>query len=88
MPSRKTRIVILSLIVLATIALTSCGGSSDGAALLESRCAECHDLDRVTNASKSRDDWEVTVDRMMTRGAVLDDAERETLIEYLTETYP
>jgi coenzyme F420-reducing hydrogenase gamma subunit len=79
---------ILSLIVLGIIALTACGGSSNGDALLESRCSECHDLDRVTNASKSRDEWEVTVDRMITRGAVLDDAERETLIKYLAETYP
>ncbi len=88
MPAHKTRIILLSLIVLATIALTACGGSSDGDALLKSRCNECHDLDRITSASKSSDEWEATVDRMITRGAVLDNTERETLIEYLTETYP
>ncbi len=88
MPTRKTPMFVLLLIVLAALALTSCGGPSDGAALLDSRCAKCHDLDRVTDASKSRDEWQVTVDRMITRGAVLDDTERKTLIDYLTETYP
>jgi hypothetical protein len=88
MPTHKTHLIFLSLVVLTAVALTACGGSSDGEALLESRCDDCHGLDRITDASKSRDEWEVTVDRMVTRGAVLDDAERETLIEYLTETYP
>jgi hypothetical protein len=54
---------------------------------MEERCATCHGLDRVTRASKSREQWEQTVDRMIERGAELNAEERSVLIDYLTETY-
>lgn len=88
MSIRTTHMIFVLLVVLAAVALTACGGSPDGEALLDSRCNACHDLDRIISASKGRDEWETTVDRMITRGAVLDDAERETLIEYLADIYP
>ena len=56
-----------------------------GAELLESRCTVCHDLDRVDAAmtSKDRSAWEITVDRMIEKGAQLHETERETLLDYL-----
>ena len=59
----------------------------DGATLLEERCATCHGLDRTTSARKTREEWERTVVRMVSKGAELNDEEQEILITYLTETY-
>jgi cytochrome c5 len=59
----------------------------DGKALLEDRCTTCHNLDRVTQAKKTEAEWKTTVDRMVGKGAKLNQAEQETLIKYLAETY-
>ncbi|MBN2289399.1 MAG: hypothetical protein JXQ83_08715, partial [Candidatus Glassbacteria bacterium] len=56
-----------------------------GSALLGERCTVCHDLDRVNSALtvKDRAAWETTVDRMIGMGAVLDNDEKEVLLDYL-----
>ena len=55
----------------------------DGAALLQERCTVCHDLGRVEAANKTADEWRTTIGRMIGKGAKIDDAEKETLIEFL-----
>jgi len=55
--------------------------------LLEARCTQCHNLDRVKAASKTLDEWASTVGRMRGRGAELTDEEADILSEYLAETY-
>lgn len=59
----------------------------DGAVLLEQRCTTCHDLNRSTQAQKTREEWEQTVVRMVGKGAQLDEEEQVILIDYLAETY-
>ncbi len=59
----------------------------DGAALLQERCSVCHSLDRVRGARKGREAWEQTVDRMIRRGAQLNEEERAVLIAYLAREY-
>jgi len=54
---------------------------------LQERCTACHDLNRVTQAQKTREKWEQTVTRMVGKGAQLNAGEQVTLIEYLAETY-
>ena len=66
---------------------TSGGDTPTGQALLEGRCAQCHGLERVTSASKSVEEWQSTVARMIEKGAQLDGAEAETLVAYLADTY-
>ena len=60
----------------------------DGKSLLEERCTVCHDLGRVERAKKTEEEWKTTVERMVGKGAQLNQAEQELLIKYLTETYP
>ena len=55
----------------------------DGDALLQERCTACHDLGRVESASKTADEWRKTIERMIGKGARLNDAEKEALIEFL-----
>jgi len=59
----------------------------EGLVLLEERCTVCHGLDRVERAQKTREEWVSTVDRMVSIGAQLSDAEKEVLVGYLAETY-
>jgi len=57
----------------------------DGETLLNERCSTCHPADRSTRASKSLDEWESTIDRMIQKGAELSDSERDILAAYLSE---
>jgi hypothetical protein len=42
-----------------------------------------HDLGRIFNATKTREEWEVTLDRMIGYGAKINDQEKEMIIDYL-----
>jgi cytochrome c5 len=59
----------------------------DGAALLEVRCSTCHGVERATNLTKTADEWEQTVTRMVGNGAQLTDDEKSVLVEHLAENY-
>jgi cytochrome c5 len=61
--------------------------ADDGEALLEARCSECHSADRARQATKTRDEWDQSVSRMIDKGAQLTEAEKAVLVDYLTEAY-
>ena len=61
---------------------------SDGQALLDSRCTVCHSTRRITTSSYTVDEWTQVVDNMINKGAKLNSDEKQTLIEYLGQTYP
>lgn len=52
-------------------------------ALVESRCSQCHNLDRVWAAQMDAERWESTVRRMEANGLQLTDDERQRIVEYL-----
>lgn len=60
----------------------------DGQALVEERCSVCHDLKQVEQAKKTPEEWKANVERMVDKGAKLDDAEQQLAIDHLAETYP
>jgi cytochrome c5 len=60
----------------------------DGKPLLQERCTVCHSADRITSAHKTAEEWQVTVTRMVGKGAKLDALEQQALVEYLAQTYP
>ncbi len=88
MLTHRIRLVLGAVTLAALSLLGGCSDKPDGGALVQDRCDDCHSLDRISSATKSRDDWEATVDRMITRGAVLDQEEREAVVVFLTKTYP
>jgi hypothetical protein len=82
---------IILLVLIGTL-LVSCGTSTtpaslDGQTLMQERCPVCHSLDRVTSAHKTADQWTVSVDRMVARGAQLTTQEQQILIVYLAANY-
>lgn len=96
----KTQLIcsmmLVGLVILAMLA--ACGGVQEPAAdtppagptgeeLVQDRCTGCHGLERTTSASKTQQEWEATVARMRGLGAELTDAEAQTVVDYLAETY-
>lgn len=55
---------------------------------MEQRCSVCHTTGRITSKSATLDEWTITVDRMIGKGAQLDTAEKQTLIDFLVQNNP
>jgi competence protein ComEA len=98
----KFSIVIFLVIVLLSVFLMGCtintgatatetiapsSGSLTGEEIMQATCGRCHNLSRVTSKHKTAEQWKVTVDRMMSRGAKLTADEKQTLLDYLSATY-
>jgi nitrate/TMAO reductase-like tetraheme cytochrome c subunit len=77
------------LVVVSVVALIVTAGCSQPSAqeLVEERCVACHALSVVETARKTPQEWEETVNRMIEKGARLDDQEAEEAIDYLSEAY-
>jgi cytochrome c5 len=60
----------------------------DGKSLAIERCTACHAFSRVESVKKSPDGWTQTVQRMISKGAVLNSLEEQAVIKYLSDTYP
>ena len=59
----------------------------DGKELLDSRCASCHTLAKVTDTTATAEEWAAIVTRMSAKGANLTEEERSILTLYLAENY-
>ncbi|MBN2394045.1 MAG: hypothetical protein JXR84_25145 [Anaerolineae bacterium] len=71
----------------ATEAATEETPAIDAAALLKERCVECHDLNKVTEARYTQEEWQQIVASMIRKGAALNAQEEAALVAYLAETY-
>src|SRR5438128_5540773 len=54
-----------------------------GKDLVETRCATCHDLERVAGVKRPKRDWPAVVANMVTRGAVATPEEAQAIAGYL-----
>ncbi len=59
----------------------------DGEELVEERCTQCHNLDKVYNAVYDKEGWIETVEKMIGYGANINDEEKEKVINYLYYNY-
>jgi cytochrome c5 len=66
---------------------TAALAGAPGKALLDARCAVCHNLERVYKKKLDRAGWEKIVAGMIKKGALLNDAEKEALVTHLAENY-
>jgi ferredoxin-NADP reductase/mono/diheme cytochrome c family protein len=64
------------------------GGRATGKALVDARCAKCHDLKQVYSAFKTPDAWRTTVDRMKNYAEEghFEPGETDTIVRFLAET--
>ena len=58
-----------------------------GKELVETRCALCHDLERVATAKRSRGAWPTIVADMVWRGATATADEAKTISDYLAANF-
>jgi hypothetical protein len=80
-------LVLVSGFVLSTITINIVYAEGDGANLLEERCSVCHPSSRPKSKQKTPEQWEATVNRMMSKGARLSDDEKPILINFLSDNY-
>ncbi len=59
----------------------------EGKELVSTLCASCHSLERTLTRRVSQEEWEKTVNDMVTRGAQIFTEEAETIISYLAKHY-
>jgi virginiamycin B lyase len=59
-----------------------------GKALVETRCAACHELSNVTRSAYTRAEWLDNLHKMRNVGARLSDTEMETVLDYLARNFP
>jgi len=75
---------------ITVVAMTGCkdtiGKGEPGYDLLNSRCGRCHPTG-VKKAHATKEEWEQTVNKMMGKGAILNAAEKVTLIDFLAKYY-
>ncbi len=94
----KSSIVMILLLVLIAMVTVGCGSAAPepppvptehpGKALVSSHCTTCHDLNRVENYRGDAESWGMTVDRMISSGATLNEEQRDLVVDYLASSYP
>lgn len=55
----------------------------DMEALIASKVAGNHDVERIFTATKTREEWNATLDRMIGYGAKMTEEEKQLIIDYL-----
>ena len=60
----------------------------DGKELVSASCVGCHSLQTSVSRGRSKEDWENTVNDMVTRGAQILTVDAETIIDYLAGNFP
>lgn len=79
------KITILLLGALLTMSPVIVLGLDSPKDIIEQRCSNCHSTGMVYGAKKSEENWEKTIDRMISYGTKLSENEREAIIHYLSE---
>lgn len=81
---------VFLVLAITAVTLLGCkdnpGKGERGYELLNSRCGRCHSMG-VNKAHTTKEEWEKTVTRMIGKGAVLNEAEKATIIDFLVKYY-
>jgi hypothetical protein len=85
MPITYHKIIIFNVISAFIISPVFVLGADPPKEIIEKQCSKCHPTSTTYDAKKSRDEWQKTIDRMISYGATLNKEEREAVIKYLLE---
>ncbi len=80
-------LIVLLAFALQPVSPTIVFAESEGANLLEERCSVCHPSSRPKSKQKTPEQWELTVNRMIGKGAKLSDEEKAVLLDFLSKNY-
>ncbi len=59
----------------------------NGKQLVENACAGCHELERVSAAGYTEEEWRNNINQMVNVGAPLAKDQMETVVQYLAEKF-
>lgn len=80
-------LMMLVLVFQMTSLLAGCALRASGEELVQQECTRCHTLAPIEVTSKTRNEWEDTVYRMIEHGADLDDSQVTRVVDYLVENH-
>lgn len=60
----------------------------DGKQLTIELCTSCHNLEKVVTSRKTKEEWEQSVNNMITRGATIFPEEVGPIVKYLAKSFP
>ena len=66
-----------------TTTSTTVSSSTEGKNLVETKCTVCHNTQRIYSLKINAAEWGTIVDKMIAKGAVMSNANRIKIIEYL-----
>jgi quinoprotein glucose dehydrogenase len=84
---RGTLASILTAFLLAASIQAQDLPAGAGKDLVTKVCTVCHEVTRITNKKKTKEEWSDTVDKMAARGAMATDEEFETIVTYLAKNF-
>ena len=62
---------------------TTVSSATEGKNLVEKKCTVCHNTQRIYSQKINAAEWGTVVDKMIAKGAVMSNANRTKIIEYL-----
>jgi competence protein ComEA len=54
---------------------------------IKAACTQCHDVSRITEQHLTREQWSGELEKMEGLGAVIPDADRDAILNYLTRNF-
>ena len=60
----------------------------DGHDVVVKACVQCHGPEVITGTGKSREEWNTTVNTMISNGAVVPEADFGKVVDYLAKSFP
>jgi cytochrome c5 len=90
--SKTVLLLILTAALISFAVLTDVHGqkaaqpnlpNGPGKEILQNACTECHDLQMVYNTGYDKQEWQLTVERMITAGANVTPDQAPVLVDYL-----
>ncbi|MBI9050225.1 MAG: hypothetical protein JEZ00_12455 [Anaerolineaceae bacterium] len=82
-PSEEPAPVVEEPEATATTEDAAVSAEIDMQAFIEGKVNGNHELGRIFNATKTREEWETTLDRMIGYGAKISEDEKQMIIDYL-----
>lgn len=75
--------VLVSGLFLGTLSVGAAFAQPAGKAIVDNACSKCHGIKKVESATKNAAEWEVTLDRMIKKGAKVKPEEKDAVLKYL-----
>jgi hypothetical protein len=75
--------VLISIVVLFIFSTGFAFAQPPAKTLVDDACSKCHGIKKVYSANKNLDEWGITLDRMVKKGAKIKPEERDPVLQYL-----